>query len=118
VKTPDLPGDVGGTVTGGGTATFTIVLTNQGPGVAHDVQLNDALPASLTWSLSSPGNPPCSVVANQLSCSFGDINAGDSRTVVVTASVSVAQCTPAPGQGSVTFNNPQAQGTASNALPD
>ncbi len=46
VKTPD-----GATISAGQTATFTIVVTNDGPGVATGVTLTDALPDAATWTV-------------------------------------------------------------------
>ena len=47
-KTPD-----GGSVNAGGTAQFTIEVTNLGPGVATDVTLTDNLPAGIDWDEDS-----------------------------------------------------------------
>ena len=48
---------VGGTVNGGQTATFTIVVTNNGDGAATNVLISDPLPnvAGLTWVLAETG---------------------------------------------------------------
>src|SRR5437870_10055472 len=41
-----------GTINAGDTAAFTIVVTNNGPGTANNVTLNDPLPAGVAWSIS------------------------------------------------------------------
>jgi uncharacterized repeat protein (TIGR01451 family) len=110
-KTPD-----GTTYKAGDTVSFTIVVTNQGPGTAVNVHFDplDTLPvpagSTLSWSLA--GTPTCSagvvnkpvtqctVVGNVLSCSFGDFaeNANCSVTVSSATSASVAaDCSPNPG---------------------
>src|SRR5206468_504950 len=94
VKTPD-----GQTISAGDTATFTIVVSNTGTGTATSVTLTDPLPAGggVNWTTASAG---CSVSgapgAQSLSCSFGDLAAGGSATVVVSALTSFQACTTMP----------------------
>jgi uncharacterized repeat protein (TIGR01451 family) len=51
-KTPD-----GATITAGDTATFTIVVTNLGPGTAASVTISDPLPAGggVNWTTATAG---------------------------------------------------------------
>ena len=75
--TPDI-------VTAPGTATFTIVATNSGQGIARNVTLTDTLPAG-TWTEDSAS---CSIALGVLSCSFGDLAPGaSSPTVTLTRPV-------------------------------
>ena len=95
VKTPD-----GGTINAGDTATFTIVVSNSGPGTANSVTLNDALPGPVTWSVAagSPSAGTCdAIVGNVLHCDLGNLASGASVTVVLTAPTTAATCT--------TYNN-------------
>src|SRR5439155_366685 len=84
VKTPD-----GTTYHAGDTISFSIVVTNNGPGTAVNVRFSplDALPdpnASLSWAIGTPAPsctsgpaPVCSVTgptgSQTLGCSFGDL---------------------------------------------
>jgi uncharacterized repeat protein (TIGR01451 family) len=94
VKTPD-----GATYNLGNTVSFTIVVTNNGTAIAHNVHFDplDALPdpnASLDWALAA-GSPTCTgaelpsctvtgaVGSQVLSCTFGDMAPNDSCTVTV-----------------------------------
>jgi|GEM_PF-2152523 len=77
-------------VSAGETISFQIVVTQQGPGTAYNVMLNDLLPQnSSAWSVVSvtPAlvNPPqsCSVVLLNLMCSFGDLAAGTTYTLTI-----------------------------------
>src|SRR5439155_1574865 len=103
VKSPD-----GQTINAGDTATFTIVVSNQGTGVAHNVTLSDPLPAGggVNWTTGSAG---CSVSgapgAQTLSCSFGDLAPGASVTVVVTAVTSFQACTTMPNLATASATN-------------
>jgi uncharacterized repeat protein (TIGR01451 family) len=78
-----------GTIDAGDTAAFTIVVTNEGPGTAHDVTLTDTLPAGITWSEDSTD---CSITAGVMSCDFGDLADGATRTVHVTGETDAADC--------------------------
>ena len=84
-----------GTINAGDNATFTITVTNDGPGVAENVTLTDALPTGdgISWSVSQqPSQGSCSVDGSQtLTCSFGDLAPG-SVSVQVTTSTSSANC--------------------------
>jgi uncharacterized repeat protein (TIGR01451 family) len=106
-KTPD-----GGNITAGQNAVFTIVLTNNGPGTATGVQINDALPAGFTWSVSQqPAQGMCSVTGGTaLNCAIGDLAQGASVTVQVSAPTSVQACGPINNT-----TNGGAIGTATNA---
>jgi uncharacterized repeat protein (TIGR01451 family) len=83
-KTP-----VEGTINAGETAAFEIVVTNNGPGVAKNVTLTDTLPDGITWTEDSDS---CSIANGVLSCAFGDLPAGASRTVHVSGTTDAADC--------------------------
>ena len=89
-KTPD-----GGTITAGQNAVFTIVISNVGQGTAENVTLFDVLPGS-GWSIASqPAGNPCSISSgNTLSCVFGDLVSGATRTVSVQRSTTTDNCGP------------------------
>lgn len=92
-KTPD-----GGTVLPGQEATFTIVLSNAGPGSANDASLSDALPDGIDWSVAGTDGESCSIkpdegtIGQVLTCDFGTIRSGDDRTVTVTGTPDTANC--------------------------
>lgn len=72
---------------------FTVVITNAGFGVAHQVTLTDDLPVEggLLWAVTSiTPSHPCHIDTfghpedqQELICSLGDLNPGDSVTIVV-----------------------------------
>jgi uncharacterized repeat protein (TIGR01451 family) len=69
----------------GGTATYTLTVTNNGPGNSSGFVVNDTVPAALT-NVASPDDA-CTVTGNALECVGGRLEAGDSVTFTVTASV-------------------------------
>jgi uncharacterized repeat protein (TIGR01451 family) len=78
-----------GTIDAGDTAAFTIVVTNEGPGTAKGVTLSDTLPSGVVWSEDSGA---CSITAGVLTCNFGDLADGATRTVHVTGATDAADC--------------------------
>jgi uncharacterized repeat protein (TIGR01451 family) len=104
-KTPD-----GGTVTAGDYASFTITVTNNGPGAATNVDIDDTLPAGpggLVWG-ESPDLPECSVVGDLLHCNIASLADDASFSVTVRALTDADDCGLLPN---VAFadadNNPQ-----------
>jgi uncharacterized repeat protein (TIGR01451 family) len=60
-----------GSVSAGDQAGYTLTVTNNGPGKAFDVVLNDTLPANpgLSWSVeSTTGGWTCGITAGELTC--------------------------------------------------
>ena len=84
VKTAD-----DGTIAAGDLAEFTIVVSNDGDGVAKDVTLVDTLPGGVDWSEDSAD---CSIAAGVLTCSFGDLAPGASRTIHVSGETDATDC--------------------------
>src|SRR4029450_12891952 len=87
VKPPD-----NGTISAGATATFSIVVTNNGPGTATGVTITDPLPAGggVNWTTATAG---CTVQlqagVQTLNCTVGTLAQGASFTAVVTAPTSL-----------------------------
>jgi uncharacterized repeat protein (TIGR01451 family) len=70
----------------GDNINFTMVVTSTGPGTANHVVLNDPLPTLgnlNTWTITTNPGGVCTIVANTLNCSFGNLANGQTRTVVV-----------------------------------
>jgi uncharacterized repeat protein (TIGR01451 family) len=110
-KTPD-----GGSVNAGGTATFTILVENLGPGVARDVTLTDNLPAGVNWSEDSASCSITGAVNSQvLACSFGDLASGESATVHVSGLTDAADCGTIPNTATVDASNEAAAQDGNNS---
>jgi uncharacterized repeat protein (TIGR01451 family) len=99
-----------GTVSAGDTIGFTITVTNSGTGTARNVTISDTLPAggALSWT-ESPDNPSCSIASGVLSCNFGDLASGATRSVHITSPTSSANCG--------TINNTASAGSANDGSP-
>ena len=82
---------------------FTITVSDAGPGVATGVKVTDTLPATagLSWS-ESPDSPDCSIAGGVLSCDFGTLAAGASRSVHVTSPTTAASCAVIDNEATVT----------------
>jgi uncharacterized repeat protein (TIGR01451 family) len=90
-SSPGLPTDLAIVKTGpaaltpGGTATYTLTVTNNGPGDSSGFVVNDTVPAPLSNVAST--SDACTVSGNDVRCVGGALANGDSVTFTVTASV-------------------------------
>jgi uncharacterized repeat protein (TIGR01451 family) len=66
----------------GGSLTYTIVVTNDGPDDATDVTLTDSLPDSVTLDSARASQGSCSGTSTII-CDIGDLVAGDSVDVSI-----------------------------------
>ncbi len=111
VKTPD-----GGDVNAGSLATFTIVVSNLGPGIARNVTLTDKLPAGIDWSEDSAS---CSITGpvdtEVLSCNFGDMASGATATVHVSGLTDAQDCGNIPNTATVGAANERAAQAGNNS---
>jgi len=78
-------------VSAGGTATFTITVTAGGTGDSTNVTVSDTLPTG-TWTLGGANASSCSIAAGVLSCSFGTMANGSTRTVTLSRATTAADC--------------------------
>jgi uncharacterized repeat protein (TIGR01451 family) len=97
---------------------FTITVTNLGPGAANGVILSDPLPIKTgsSWSIN-PVVAGCAITSNTLNCSFGNLAAGESRTVHITSPTAVAGCGVYNNTATASAaNNPPVQASASTTV--
>src|SRR5438093_1171057 len=87
------------TISAGEQATYTITVTNNGPGDAANVTLTDTVPNSVAapgWTVGGANAASCAPnpVAGGalLTCNFGTVAAGQSRTITLTATTTPANC--------------------------
>jgi uncharacterized repeat protein (TIGR01451 family) len=72
------------TVTAGAEITYTIIMTNAGPGVAHDVDTKDELPAGVSFVSASVERSGAGLTACVSSlCQVGDLAVDEVVTVTV-----------------------------------
>jgi uncharacterized repeat protein (TIGR01451 family) len=85
---------------------FTITVTNAGAGTAMDVLVTDTLPsdAGLVWS-ESPDVAACEIAAGVLSCDFGDLAPGASRSVHISSPTTALSCGAVNNTASVSTSN-------------
>jgi uncharacterized repeat protein (TIGR01451 family) len=76
----------------GGTLTYDLMVTNNGPDMAHGVMVVDTLPAGVTFVSASVG---CVEAAGVVTCDIGDIALGNTEavTIVVTAPADIGLIT-------------------------
>lgn len=71
----------------GETVTYTLTVRNAGLGVARDVVVSDALPDGTTYAGVSTDTGSCSRAGAVVTCDLGEVAAGTTRVVTVTATV-------------------------------
>jgi len=76
------------TVISGNNLTYTIVVTNNGPSQATNVNLTDALPATLTYSSHTVSQGTGAIAGQNFSAALGTLAPGASATVTIVAAVS------------------------------
>ena len=120
VDCPDLQvvKDGNGPISAGENAVFSLTVTNLGPGVAFDVTLEDDLPAGVAWTLGGPNAAQCSIdtaaTPDALSCSFGTLAVGASRSVTLTGETDAADCGTIPNSATVAASNEHDDDLANN----
>ena len=89
-KTADAASVVAGDPIG-----FTILVTNNGPGRADGVTVTDTLPSNggLDWDIDGgTGAEDCSILLGVLTCDFGSLENGSTRTVHISSPTTAASC--------------------------
>jgi uncharacterized repeat protein (TIGR01451 family) len=76
-----------GGATAGETATWTIVVTNDGPSTADPVTVEDSLPAGTTLRSATPSQGSCGGGGASVSCNLGAMPAGGAAQISVIADV-------------------------------
>src|SRR5207249_3544605 len=87
------------TISAGDQATYTVTVTNNGPGDAANVTLTDTVPGAVAapgWAVGGANGASCSpnpvAGGTLLTCNFGTVATGQSRTITLTATTTPANC--------------------------
>jgi uncharacterized repeat protein (TIGR01451 family) len=84
--------------------TWTMTVTNNGPGGSSGSTLTDPLPGTLANATTS--TPGCTIVTGVLQCVLGELGAGESTAVELTGTMPDAFSTPVENTASI-FGNEQ-----------
>jgi uncharacterized repeat protein (TIGR01451 family) len=117
VITPDavvLKATTTPSVTAGGTVSFDLTVSNNGAAPAVDVVLTDTLNGTVTGWSSDPGDPPCTIAANVLTCDIGTLDPGEDFDVTVTGTTTTGSCPSFTNQASVSSSNESEADAANN----
>ena len=98
----------------GETLTYSIGVSNAGPGPATGVTVTDPLPAETTFQSATPSQGSCIQAAGTVTCKIGPLASGSSATIAIkvipqttgtatnTAGVSGSQSDPSTANNSAT----------------
>ena len=100
-------------ITAGQSATWTLVVTNNGPSTATGVTASDAAPAGVTWTSAVSTVGTCSTAA-AASCSVGTLPPGASATITVTGAVASGAADGSTLANTATVASTSADANASN----
>ena len=95
-------------VNAGDTIGYTITVTNSGAGTASNVVVTDTLPtnAGLSWTIAGgTGAADCTIAQGVLTCNFGSMAPGASKTVHLTSPTTAATCGKVVNSASVATTN-------------
>jgi uncharacterized repeat protein (TIGR01451 family) len=70
-------------VSKGAALTYSIVITNNGPGSASSVQLTDSLPANVQFVSAASTAGSCAQTGSTVACNLGQVSNGTSVTVTI-----------------------------------
>src|SRR6185436_634244 len=70
-------------VSKGAALTYSVVVTNNGPGSAAGVQLSDSLPANVQFVSAASTAGSCALSGSTVSCNLGSLSNGASATVTI-----------------------------------
>ncbi|MDT0187071.1 hypothetical protein Q9S36_43490 [Microbacterium sp. ARD31] len=100
-------------VVDGNVATYTIVVTNNGPSTARSVKVTDPVPAPLTYVGATTDRGTCAAAGDPatVTCDVGDLAVGASATVTVQAQ------TPADGTARGTSNTATVTSPTNDPVP-
>jgi uncharacterized repeat protein (TIGR01451 family)/fimbrial isopeptide formation D2 family protein len=97
----------------GTVVSYTLVVTNNGPGTAMNASVTDTLPAGVTLITSTPSQGTCSGSA-PITCPLGTIASGAVATIAVTVQTATALPTPNPMVNAATVASTTADPDPSN----
>ncbi len=90
------------TVTPGGTITWLLTVTNNGPGNSSGYVVNDPIPAGITGA-STP-TPGCTIASGNLQCVEGVLAVGNSFSIILTGTAPATDNVCVTNTGTVTAN--------------
>jgi uncharacterized repeat protein (TIGR01451 family) len=95
----------------GQTASYTITVSNLGPGTAYGVTIHDPLPAGIDWSAD---NEACTIANGALDCVVGTLGVESTFVVTVSGAATTAQCGELPNTATVAATNEPPANTDNN----
>lgn len=71
----------------GGSLTYTILVTNEGPGEAKKIVVNTTLPNGITFTSAQPPDPACFESGGVVNCRLGALETTESVQAIISVKV-------------------------------
>ncbi len=98
----------------GESATWEIVVTNNGPSIANNVEVTDTLATGLTFAAVG-SDPACSAVAQDVTCVESDLISGESKTFTLVTDIDSSLVGTLGNTASVTSSTPDPDSSSNTA---
>ena len=86
----------------GGSLTYTLTVTNNGPDPSTDSTVTDTLPPGVTFVSATPSQGACSQAAGTVTCTLGPLALGGSATIQIVVTVEASALSPLSDTATVT----------------
>jgi uncharacterized repeat protein (TIGR01451 family) len=86
----------------GGSLTYTLTVTNNGPDLSTDSTVTDTLPPGVTFVAATPSQGACSEAAGTVTCTLGSLAVGASATIQIVVTVDATALSPLSDTATVT----------------
>jgi uncharacterized repeat protein (TIGR01451 family) len=86
----------------GGSLTYTLTVTNNGPDPSTDSTVTDTLPPGVTFVSATPSQGACSDAAGTVTCTLGPLAVGASATIQIVVTAEATALSPLSDTATVT----------------